>query len=44
MAIRCGATANDADFCGEGSMRQQWINYRDVATQQYVVRRGPLYP
>ncbi len=25
---------NDSDFCGEGSMRQQWINYRDVATQQ----------
>jgi hypothetical protein len=34
----------DADFCGEGSMRQKWINYRDVATQQFVVRRGPLYP
>ena len=25
-------------------MRQQWINYRDVATQQMVVRRGPLFP
>jgi hypothetical protein len=35
---------NDSDFCGEGSMRQQWINYRDVATQQNVVRRGPLFP
>jgi hypothetical protein len=35
---------NDSDFCGQGSMRQQWINYRDVATQQFVVRRGPLYP
>ncbi len=35
---------NDSDFCGEGSMRQQWINYRDVATQQFVVRRGPLFP
>jgi hypothetical protein len=35
---------NDADFCGEGSMRQQWISYRDATTQQEVVRRGPLFP
>ena len=35
---------NDSDFCGQGSMRQQWINYRDVATQANVVRRAPLYP
>jgi hypothetical protein len=34
----------DADFCGEGSLRQQWINYRDMDTQQSVVRRGPLCP
>jgi hypothetical protein len=35
---------NDSDFCGQGSMRQQWINYRDATTQQFVVRRAPLYP
>ena len=34
----------DSDFCGEGSLRQQWINYRDVDTQRSVVRRGPLCP
>jgi hypothetical protein len=34
----------DADFCGDGSLRQQWINYRDADTQQSVVRRGPLCP
>ena len=34
----------DSDFCGQGSMRQQWINYRDATTQQMVVRRGPLFP
>jgi len=34
----------DCGFCGEGSMRQQWINYRDAITQQLVVRRSPLYP
>ena len=34
----------DADFCGEGSMRQRWINYRDATTQQNVVRRAPLFP
>jgi hypothetical protein len=35
---------NDADFCGQGSHRQRWMNYRDAITQQMVVRRGPLYP
>ena len=35
---------DDSDFCGQGSMRQQWINYRDATTQQMVVRRGPLFP
>ena len=34
----------DSDFCGEGPLRQQWINYRDADTQQTVVRRGPLCP
>ena len=34
----------DCDVCGQGSMRQQWINYRDATTHQMVVRRGPLFP
>jgi hypothetical protein len=37
-------TGDDMGFCGEGSRRQQWINYRDANTQQTVVRRGPLFP
>jgi hypothetical protein len=35
---------DDCGFCGQGSRRQQWINYRDATTQQMVVRRGPLFP
>ena len=35
---------DDHSFAGVGSNRQQWITYRDSATYQYVVRRGPLYP
>jgi hypothetical protein len=35
---------DDCGFCGQGSKRQQWINYRDATTQQMVVRRGPLFP
>ena len=35
---------DDHSFAGVGSSRQQWITYRDSATYQYVVRRGPLYP
>ena len=35
---------DDHSFAGVGSHRQQWITYRDSATYQYVVRRGPLYP
>jgi hypothetical protein len=35
---------DDHSFAGVGSDRQQWITYRDSATYQYVVRRGPLYP
>ena len=35
---------DDHSFAGVGSSRQQWITYRDSATHQYVVRRGPLYP
>jgi len=35
---------DDCGFFGQGSMRQQWITYRDMLTCQMVVRRGPLYP
>ncbi len=37
-------SASDMDFCGKGSKRQQWINYRDTYTYQNVVQQGPLYP
>ncbi len=35
---------DDNSFAGVGSYRQQWITYRDSATHEHVVRRGPLYP
>ena len=35
---------DDHSFAGVGSDRQQWITYRDAATYEHVVRRGPLYP
>lgn len=35
---------DDHSFAGVGSYRQQWITYRDSATHEHVVRRGPLYP
>ena len=35
---------SDAKFVGQGTMRQQWMNYRDVETQKGIVRRAPLYP
>jgi hypothetical protein len=34
----------DNDFAGVGSARQQWITYRDAATFENIVERGPLYP
>lgn len=34
----------DSSFAGTGTDRQQWITYRDAATYEHVVRRGPLYP
>ncbi len=34
----------DDSFAGVGTDRQQWITYRDAATYEHVVRRGPLYP
>jgi hypothetical protein len=35
---------SDHDFTGAGSDRQRWITYRDAATFEHVVLRGPLYP
>lgn len=35
---------DDHSFAGVGTYRQQWITYRDSATYEHVVRRGPLYP
>jgi len=29
---------------GAGSVRQQWITYRDMITYRMIVRRAPLYP
>jgi hypothetical protein len=34
----------DNDFAGVGTARQQWITYRDAATFENIVERGPLYP
>lgn len=35
---------DDTGFCGEGNLRQRWMNYRDLNVQRLVVRRGPLFP
>ena len=35
---------NDTGLDGEGSVRQQLINYRDAQTYQNIVLRSPLYP
>ncbi len=35
---------DDTGMIGEGSLRQQWINFRDAATYKYIVKRAPLYP
>jgi hypothetical protein len=34
----------DMGFSGEGSKREQWINYRDTITYRNVVSQAPLYP
>ena len=34
----------DCGFHGAGTMRQQWITYRDMITYRMIVRRAPLYP
>ena len=35
---------HDWNVHGSGSMRQQWITYRDMITYRMIVRRAPLYP
>lgn len=35
---------SDWNACGEGSVRQRWITYRDANTQEMVLRRAPLFP
>ncbi len=35
---------HDCSFYGEGSMRQQWITYRDMVTHKMIYRRAPLFP
>lgn len=35
---------DDTGLSGEGSLRQQWMNYRDTETYKNVVLRAPLYP
>jgi len=35
---------DDMGFAWPGSMRQQWITYRDLNTYKWIVRRAPLYP
>jgi hypothetical protein len=34
----------DHSFAGVGSMRQQWITYRDADTYKGIVKKGPLFP
>ncbi len=34
----------DDSYAGPGSVRQQWITYRDGDTHQHIVERGPLFP
>jgi hypothetical protein len=36
--------AEDMGFSGQGSKRQQWMNYRDTWTCRNIVQKGPLYP
>jgi hypothetical protein len=34
----------DDDLAGVGSKRERWITYRDAATYENIVARGPLFP
>jgi hypothetical protein len=34
----------DHEFAGVGSLRQQWITYRDADTFAGIVQKGPLFP
>jgi len=35
---------HDWNAHGAGSVRQQWITYRDMTTRKMIAQRGPLYP
>ncbi|KAA6458803.1 enterotoxin [Acidobacteria bacterium AB60] len=35
---------DDDNVAGVGPYRERWITYRDAATYEHVVQRGPLYP
>jgi hypothetical protein len=35
---------HDWNVYGAGSVRQQWITYRDMTTYRMIVQRAPLYP
>jgi hypothetical protein len=34
----------DDDLAGVGSRRERWITYRDAATYENIVAKGPLFP
>src|SRR5262249_43952426 len=34
----------DDSYFGKGSLRQQWVTYRDMTTYKNIVKRAPLYP
>jgi hypothetical protein len=35
---------HDCGFHGAGTMRQQWITYRDMISYRMIAQRAPLYP
>lgn len=35
---------DDVGWHGAGSLREQWITYRDMEARRNIVLRGPLYP
>ncbi len=35
---------DDDNTAGVGTYRERWITYRDAATYQHIVQRGPLFP
>jgi hypothetical protein len=37
-------SGDDTGYTGDGSMRQQWLNYRDSNAYSNIVKRGKLFP